>query len=50
MKKKEFLSIKNFRKKLAEEVPAVFLYNPSYLYPVTKASRGNENSIYDQSF
>jgi len=31
-----------FQKKLAEEVPAVFLYNPSYLYPVNKSIRGNE--------
>jgi len=31
-----------FQKKLAEEVPAIFLYNPSYLYPVNKSIRGNE--------
>lgn len=32
----------DFQKKLAEEVPAIFLYNPSYLYPVNKNVKGNE--------
>ena len=31
-----------FQKKLAEEVPAIFLYNPSYLYPVNKNVKGND--------
>jgi len=31
-----------FQKKLAEEVPAIFLYNPTYLYPVNKSVRGND--------
>lgn len=31
-----------FQKKLVEEVPAVFLYSPAYLYPVNKGVRGND--------
>jgi len=30
-----------FQKKLVEEVPAIFLYSPIYLYPVTKGVQGN---------
>ncbi len=33
---------REFQKKLAEEVPALFLYNPTYLYPVNKSIRGND--------
>ena len=31
-----------FQKKLAEEVPAIFLYSPIYLYPVNKSVQGND--------
>lgn len=31
-----------FQKKLAEDIPAIFLYNPSYLYIVSKAIKGIE--------
>lgn len=29
-----------FQKKLAEETPAIFLYSPSYIYPVNKSVQG----------
>jgi len=31
-----------FQKKLAQEIPAIFLYHSYYLYPVNKGIRGNE--------
>jgi len=33
---------KQFQQKLAEEIPAIFLYSPDYIYPVNKSVRGIE--------
>jgi len=33
---------KEFQKSIAEDVPVVFLYNPFYLYPITKKIKGVE--------
>lgn len=33
---------KEFQQKLYDEIPAIFLYSPDYIYPVTKKVRGME--------
>jgi len=33
---------REFQKKLAEEIPAIFLYHPTYFYPINKNVRGND--------